>query len=81
MRDDGQAVLIRAVTIDGVDPRLTNGPGKLCRYLGIDMTHSGQRANIADDGMPPPLTPLIGPRDGISKAADWPRRWRIPKVN
>ena len=36
---DGQAVLIRAVVVDGVDPRLTNGPAKLCRYLGIDMSH------------------------------------------
>ena len=74
---DGQAVLIRAVTIDGVDPRLTNGPAKLCRYLGIDMSSSGARANIGDDGLPPPASPLVGPRIGINKAADWPRRWRI----
>ena len=76
LRDDGQAVLIRAVTIDGVDPRLTNGPGKLCRYFGLDMSNNGDRANIADDGTPPPVTPLVGPRIGITKAADWPRRWR-----
>lgn len=75
--DDGQAVLIRAVIVDGVDPRLTNGPAKLCRYLGIDMALNGARANIGDDGVPPPLTPLIGPRIGITKAADWPRRWRV----
>jgi DNA-3-methyladenine glycosylase len=74
---DGQAVLIRAVVIDGVDPRLTNGPGKLCRYLGIDMSHGGDRANVVDDGVPPPATPLVGPRVGITKAADWPRRWRV----
>ena len=76
LQDDGQAVLIRAVTIDGVDPRLTNGPGKLCRYLGLDMSNNGDRANIVDDGTPPPITPLVGPRIGITKAADWPRRWR-----
>ena len=77
LRGDGQAVLIRGVVIDGVDPRLTNGPAKLCRYLGIDMSHSGDRANIVDDGVPPPLAPLVGPRIGITKAADWPRRWRV----
>lgn len=74
---DGQAVLLRAVIIDGIPPRLTNGPAKLCRHLGIDMAASGTKANIADDGTPPPATPLIGPRVGISKAADWPRRWRV----
>ncbi|MEX1104609.1 MAG: DNA-3-methyladenine glycosylase, partial [Ilumatobacteraceae bacterium] len=34
---DGQAVLIRGAVIDGVDPRLTNGPGKLARVLGVDL--------------------------------------------
>ena len=76
LQDDGQAVLIRAVMIDGVDPRLTNGPGKVCRYLGLDMSNNGDRANIVDDGTSPPITPLVGPRIGITKAADWPRRWR-----
>lgn len=77
LQGDGQAVLIRAVTIAGVDSRLTNGPGKLCRHLGIDMSNSGDRANIGDDGVPPPDRPLVGPRIGITKAADWPRRWRV----
>jgi DNA-3-methyladenine glycosylase len=74
---DGQAVLLRAVLVDGVDPRLTNGPAKLCRYLGIDMADSGAPANVADDGLPPPAVPVIGPRIGITKAADWPRRYRV----
>lgn len=30
------AVLIRAVEIEGVAKKETNGPGKLCRFLGID---------------------------------------------
>jgi DNA-3-methyladenine glycosylase len=55
---------------------LTNGPAKLCRYLGIGMSLSGTRATILDDGTPPPASPLVGPRIGINKAADWPRRWR-----
>jgi DNA-3-methyladenine glycosylase len=73
---DGQAVLIRAVIIEDVDPRLTNGPGKLCRFLGIDMSCTGARANIGDAGVAPPAEPLIGPRVGLTKAVDWPRRWR-----
>ena len=77
LEKDGQAVLIRAVVVDGVDPHLTNGPAKLCRCLGIDMSMNGTRAYIADDGIPPPVTPLVGPRIGITKAADWLRRWRI----
>ncbi len=36
---DGQAVLLRAATCESVDSRLTNGPAKLCRHLGIDMAH------------------------------------------
>ena len=74
---DGQAVLLRAVIVDGVDPRSTNGPAKLCKHLGIDMALNGARAHLVDDGVPPPLAPLVGPRIGISKAADWPRRWRV----
>ena len=74
---DGQAVLIRGVVIDGVDRRLTNGPGKLCRHLGIDMSASGTQANIVDDGVPPPSSPVITARVGISKAVDWPRRWLV----
>jgi len=68
-------VLVRAVISDGIDPRLTNGPAKLCRYLGIDMAMNGARADIRDDGMAPPADPIVTPRIGIKKAADWPRRW------
>lgn len=35
-RDFPAAVLIHAVEIEGVPFRQTNGPGKLCRALGID---------------------------------------------
>jgi len=37
-------------------------------------TH-GARADIRDDGMAPPADPIVTPRIGIKKAADWPRRW------
>lgn len=74
---DAQAVLIRAVVCEGVDPKVTNGPAKLCRHLGIDMSMNGAPADIRDDGTPPPAAPLITPRIGITKAADWPRRWVV----
>lgn len=35
------AVLIRAVEVEGVAHKETNGPGKLCRFLHIDRTLNG----------------------------------------
>jgi DNA-3-methyladenine glycosylase len=35
------AVLIRAVKIDGIDHKKTNGPGKLCKILKIDRKLNG----------------------------------------
>lgn len=77
---DGQALLIRAVTCEGVAPRTTNGPAKLCKYLGIDMALNGAEAIVFDDGTPPPPQPLVTPRIGITKAADLHRRWMVPKA-
>ncbi len=74
---DGQAVLLRAAVIDGVDPRRSNGPGKLTVALGIDRTHDGVRALVYDDGAPVPEA-TVTPRIGITKAVDWPRRWSAP---
>ena len=91
----GQAVLIRAVTpVDGIellrarrgrpDRELSNGPGKLCAALGIELDHDGidllgdGRVSIDDDGTDPPTNPLVGPRIGISKAVDAPLRFRVP---
>jgi DNA-3-methyladenine glycosylase len=71
-------VLLRAVTCEGIDPRLTNGPAKLCRYLGIDMSMNGDLVTIFDDGVLPPSDPLITPRIGITKAVDMLRRWVVP---
>jgi DNA-3-methyladenine glycosylase len=75
---DGQAVLIRSVVIDGVDPKTTTGPGRLTRVLGIDQLLTGTIAELFDDGTPPPFSPLVTPRIGITKAADLPRRWVVP---
>jgi DNA-3-methyladenine glycosylase len=72
---DGQAVLIRSVLIDGVDPRRTRGPGRLSRELAIDRSLDGSEAVIVDEGVAPPVVPRITPRIGITKAVDLPRRW------
>lgn len=87
---DGQGVLLRAVVpIDGIDVMrlrrgpvrdrdLTNGPGKLAQAFALDLSHNGEPAEVFDDGVAPPDPPLVGPRVGISKAVDWPRRFRVP---
>lgn len=77
LEGDAQAVLIRAVICDGLDPRLTNGPAKLCRQLGIDMAMNGALARVVDDGVAPPTTAIVTPRIGITKAVEWPRRWLV----
>ncbi len=35
----GEAVLIRALEIIGPDPRAASGPGKICKWLGINRSH------------------------------------------
>ena len=74
---DGQAVLIRSVVIDGVDPARSTGPGRLCRELDVDRSFDGAVAELFDDGTAPPDEPEITARVGISTAVDWPRRWRV----
>jgi DNA-3-methyladenine glycosylase len=87
---DGQGVLIRAVEPvagidvmrarrgDRADRSLTDGPGKLAKAFGLDLTNNGDVAEVYDDGHPAPADPRIGPRVGITRAADWPRRYRVP---
>ncbi len=93
----GSAVLIRAVTpVDGTasmrrrrgavrDRDLTNGPGKVCQALaidladyGADLTHPRSAVTIIDDGVDPPIDARVGPRIGLTKAADTPWRFRLP---
>lgn len=77
---DGQAVLIRAASVDGLAAAATTGPGRLTRVLGIDRSVDGTVAALFDDGVAPPAEPLVTPRIGISAAADWPRRWLLPRA-
>jgi DNA-3-methyladenine glycosylase len=71
-RDDGQAVLLRALApLAGLDEMrarrraarrdrdLTNGPGKLCQALGLDRTHDG------DDLVVPGAAVWVGD-DGVA---------------
>jgi len=71
------------------DGRLADGPGKLCQALGLDLSDSGHDLCgppdgrgpwVADDGVEPPVTPVVTPRVGITKAADLPWRFLVPGV-
>jgi DNA-3-methyladenine glycosylase len=64
------------------DRDLCNGPAKLCQALdiggdsnGIDLLTSMSTVRLLDDGSPPPASPSVGPRVGISVAIDAP--WRF----
>ena len=64
------------------DATLANGPSKLCAAFAIDRRYDGAMLTgasdisinegiaVPDDGI------IIGPRVGISKAVDWPLRFR-----
>ena len=62
------------------DSRLTDGPGKLCQALAIDMQHYGE--DLCGTGTVtifaadrPRLNVRTTPRIGISQATDWPLRY------
>ena len=65
------------------DSQLCDGPGKLCAALGIDramdgaMLTGGSAITIHSGENVPDARVLVGPRVGISKAVDWPLRFRV----
>ena len=65
------------------DTELSNGPAKLCAALGIDRAMDGLRLTGSSPitlhaGTPVPDSDvIIGPRVGITKAIDWPLRFRV----
>ena len=77
------AVLIRSVALAGIDPRRSNGPGKVAKLLGLERRHHGQHLDQSELRLLPPLTPVKrrrrGPRVGVAYAgpgwADKPWRW------
>lgn len=89
----GSAVLIRAIEPQhGIDSMLARrgiarpirelcaGPGRLCEALGIDMALDGASLDrppflLEDIGTMPDV--VTGLRIGITKAADWPRRFGL----
>lgn len=73
------AVLIRAIEIDGVNKKETNGPGKICRYLGITTEHNktdligNKNFHIKATGHQPNF--ITTTRIGISKGQE--KLWRF----
>ena len=64
------------------DRDLTNGPGKLCAALGIDKRMNGlplqRRPVVIRAGSSiPDGDVVIGPRIGITQAAEWPLRYFV----
>jgi len=76
----GEAVLLRAGAVDGVDPRAASGPGRLCRFLGIGLADDGADVTVGSRLAvhPPSHRPhgiAVGPRVGIRRAAGRPLRF------
>ena len=64
---------------------LCSGPAKLCQALGIDQDQDGADlvngrggVSIVDDGVPPPSSPAVGPRVGISVGTEVAWRFSVP---
>lgn len=83
--DEPAAVLVRGVRMDGLDPRRSNGPGKVTAALGIDRSLHGLHLDQADLRLLPPVGApgrrCRGPRVGIAYAGPkWaakPWRWWV----
>ena len=63
---------------------LLSGPGKLCQAFGLTREHDGvdlvtgsDGVSIVDDGTPPPDTPAVSLRVGLSAGAELPWRWYV----
>jgi DNA-3-methyladenine glycosylase len=89
-REPGGAVLIRALEplwgIEAMVERrgwgevtaLCSGPGKLCQALGVTLAHNDLPLTAPPFSLQPSATAtelLVGPRIGLTKAADTP--WRF----
>jgi len=66
----------------GADDRLANGPGKLCQALGISRDLDGilmprSEVLVFENQNPGSDAIDVTPRIGITKAVDWPLRFRL----
>jgi DNA-3-methyladenine glycosylase len=75
------AVLVRGLEpLEGLSPELrTDGPGKLCRALGITRAHNridllGQVLYLEDAPRVPPRKIARGPRIGVDYAGVWAKK-------
>jgi DNA-3-methyladenine glycosylase len=75
------AVLVRGIeATDGIPPGVkTDGPGKLCRALGITLDHNredlrGGRLFLEDAPSVTSSRVLRGPRIGVDYAGEWARK-------
>jgi DNA-3-methyladenine glycosylase len=67
------------------DRDLCRGPARLCQAFGLDRFHDGadlvtadRAITIVDDGTPPPVTPAITTRIGLTAGVELPWRWCVP---
>ena len=72
----GTAVLLRALEPLTALPCATNGPGRLCKALGISLAHYGQdlcgdSLYLADDGLGHGYDIARSPRSGVDYAGEW----------
>jgi len=65
------------------DADLCSGPAKLCAAFGIDRSFDGacltgaSAISIYEGALVDDVDVIVGPRVGISKAIDWPLRFRV----
>lgn len=72
----GTAVLLRALEPVSDLPHATNGPGRLCKALGITLDHYGQdlcsnELYLANDGTAADFEIVSTPRIGVDYAGEW----------
>ncbi|MFT0531261.1 DNA-3-methyladenine glycosylase [Castellaniella hirudinis] len=72
----GTAVLLRALAPVGGVQAATNGPGRLCRALDINLDHygidlCGETLWLARDDAPAPGRIATSPRIGVDYAGEW----------
>ena len=67
------------------DRDLCSGPARLCQAFGITRAQDGSDLVtgaggllIVDDGVAPPVDPVVGARIGIRHATEEPWRWYVP---